>query len=194
MQLSKLLLSLPLAGALPTHPTTSDAALDKRLWFKNLKANAQFNFEPFLLQNIRLGCHRQSADELYSCKLKFYWHDPNSVRQNNVTSCTCSSEWVWDGVTSANGENNNYTTEYVTCLNAPPSYFAMKFDSFDSAQNFTLDLAHRYKDSENFTAPYIYPTTFAMPTLRPWVIERSETTLELFEPGPIKAEVVGVSD
>ena len=76
------------------------------------------------------------------------WEDPNSVKQNNVSSGTCSATWSWDGVTSESGEDNTYPTQFLRCFEALPSFFEMKFNSFDKAENFTLDLAHRYKDSE----------------------------------------------
>lgn len=65
-----------------------------------------------------------------------------------MTSCTCSSTWSWDGATSVSGEKNTYNSQFVRCLVAPPTYFQMRFDTFDTAENFTLELAHHYRDSE----------------------------------------------
>jgi hypothetical protein len=65
-----------------------------------------------------------------------------------VSSCTCTSKWSWDGETSESGDKNTYITEFLVCQQSPPSYFQMKFNSFGTADNFTLELAHHYKDSE----------------------------------------------
>jgi hypothetical protein len=76
------------------------------------------------------------------------WHDPNSVKENNVTSSSCNATWSWDGVTSAPGENNTYSTQFSLCYEALPNYFEMKFSNFVDAKNFTLEIAHHYKDDE----------------------------------------------
>ena len=76
------------------------------------------------------------------------WDDPNSVRQNNVTRCSCISKWSWDGKTAAAGENNTYSASYTMCYKKAPVYFEMKMATFNSSQDFSLQVAHRYHDSE----------------------------------------------
>lgn len=83
---------------------------------------------------------------------KVDWHDPNSVRQNNVTSCSCIYKWSWDGKTAGSGENNTYTESYSMCYEQLPVYFEMRIAAFNSSEDFALEMAHRYHDSE-----YVFP-------------------------------------
>lgn len=65
-------------------------------------------------------------------------------------------------MTSESGENNTYADEFVRCLQVLPGYFQMRFSSFDTAENFTLELAHHYRDSEyvdNLSRSTIYETS-----------------------------------
>ncbi len=76
------------------------------------------------------------------------WHDPNSVKENNVTSCTCIYKWSWDGETAAAGEKNTYSASYSMCYKQLPVYFEMRIATFNSSEDFALEVAHRYHDSE----------------------------------------------
>lgn len=199
MRVSQLLslVATPLAAAAPTLPADSKAAvynagraLEKR---DTLSTAAQFDFAPFALTELRMNCSRSTSNSTYSCGLRFDWFDPNSVRENTVTTCTCTSSWSWDEVTSANGEKNTYSTQYSVCYKKLPNFFQMKFAGFNTAEDFTLDIAHHYQDSENFTAPWIYPTTFAKPNLHLPIIKREENLLQLYEAGPVYATITGLT-
>lgn len=76
------------------------------------------------------------------------WHDPNSVRQNNVTSCSCIYKWSWDGETAGAGEKNTYSDSYTMCYKQLPVYFEMRIAAFNSSEDFALEIAHRYHDSQ----------------------------------------------
>lgn len=76
------------------------------------------------------------------------WHDPNSVRENNITSCTCISKWTWDGHTPSKNEKNTYNDQYSMCLLARPTFFEMRIAAFNSSQAIDLEIAHHYTDSE----------------------------------------------
>lgn len=84
----------------------------------------------------------------YSASPLVSWHDPNSVRQNNVTSCTCRQSWAWDGKTSIDQDPDGLNTRLQTCWRDARTYFGAKLLIFQNARNFTLELAHNYKDDE----------------------------------------------
>lgn len=76
------------------------------------------------------------------------WFDPNSVKENNVTSCYCSYTWKWDGQTTTQGENNTFDgVNFLVCTNKYPSVFEMRINSFAGPSNLTLFMSHFYKDS-----------------------------------------------
>ncbi len=78
------------------------------------------------------------------------WFDPNSVKENNVTSCKCSYEWEWDGITQVAGSNNTFDPEaYFVCYDeAPATVFEMRISQFGGPTNLTLEISHSYKDTE----------------------------------------------
>ncbi len=81
--------------------------------------------------------------------LTVQWRDPNSVAQNNVTSGTCNSgAWEWDGAAGSLGGHNNAPTSYATCYLAGQSYFKARFVDFENSDNFTIEVTHRYQDSQ----------------------------------------------
>lgn len=171
MRVSKFLglVALPLAAAVPAathhHAPGADALLSHRAV---LTEASQFNFQPFNLTNIGMQCARPSAADIYACELRCKlrpslprgrtvsndpftevdWHDPNSVRQNNVTSCSCIYKWSWDGKTTAAGRNNTYSDSYTMCYEQLPVYFEMRMAGFNSSEDFAVEIAHRYHDSE----------------------------------------------
>lgn len=85
---------------------------------------------------------------LLTHSLSVDWHDPNSVKENNVTSCSCIYKWSWDGETVAAGEKNIYSASYSMCYKQLPVYFEMRIAAFNSSEDFALEVAHRYHDSE----------------------------------------------
>ncbi|KAB5570819.1 hypothetical protein GE09DRAFT_721236 [Coniochaeta sp. 2T2.1] len=143
------LVALPLAAAMPaaTHPDAEEpvVGLAHR---STLIDNSQFNFLPFNLTNMGMECARPTRADMYDCELRFDWHDPNSVPENDVNDCSCIYNWSWDGETTEAGEKNTYSAEYTMCLKQLPTYFEMRLASFNSSQSFELVVAHRYHDSE----------------------------------------------
>ncbi|KAK3939921.1 hypothetical protein QBC46DRAFT_138541 [Diplogelasinospora grovesii] len=187
-----LMLMTSLVAAFPPVSTSEKRAA--------LKSDAQFNFEPFKLTNICLDCDRPNATATYSCRVKFDWYDPNSVKENPVSSCTCNSTaFSWDGTEGTTNTNiSNSGGAYELCSWAGNdhdySYFEMRLFSFQTAENFTLEIAHHYKDEAQFPAPYQYPTTFARPTLTLPVVHKDEKSTSLYAAGPVNATVVGIAD
>ena len=100
---------LPLAAALPSYlgprellGSAPGAKAERQAKRKVDAAMAQFNFAPYELTHVGVQCAKREEDKsatgLYNCTLSFDWFDPNSVRQNNVTSTACSSSWLWEYV------------------------------------------------------------------------------------------------
>ncbi|KAH8910274.1 hypothetical protein BR93DRAFT_471157 [Coniochaeta sp. PMI_546] len=188
------LVALPLAAAMPAatpHDVHEAGAHIQRAVLMN---GSQFNFDPFNLTNIGMECARPTADDMYACELRFDWHDPNSVKENNVTSCSCIYKWSWDGETVAAGEKNTYSASYSMCYKQLPVYFEMRIAAFNSSEDFALEVAHRYHDSENFTAPWDYPLTFAQPDIHLPLITREDNFFRLYDAGPVYANITAVSD
>ncbi|KAK3295724.1 uncharacterized protein B0H64DRAFT_152767 [Chaetomium fimeti] len=118
---------------------------------------AQFNFAPFSLTNLRILCTRFNPTVDYSCNLTFAWSDPNSVRQNSVTSGSCQTSWAWDGVTKhdADPDGSDPVASYRSCwIDDDATYFKVAVPGFWHPGNFTLELAHRYRDDE-----YVLPVS-----------------------------------
>lgn len=199
-------IALPFVAAMPSRSElrprsalSSGVAVEWRAKRNVNAALAQFKFSPYELTHMAVGCTKDGGEESsatgpYNCTLSFDWFDPNSVRQNNVTSTACSSSWAWDGTTGERGENNNYNTNYQPC---EQDGFLMKIVSFPNGTDFRIGLAHRYKDSENFSAPYDHPQTFAQPDVH---ITQMTDILEVTRAvrfaaaGIIYANITGVSD
>lgn len=157
------LVALPLAAPMPaaTHHQAQEVRthLEQRA---TLIEASQFNFTPFNLTNLGMECVRPTADDMYACELRckytsFYlimahsnnsqvdWHDPNSVRQNNVTGCSCISKWSWDGNSTEAGP---VSESYTMCYKKLPVFFEFRIATFNSSEDFSLEIAHRYHDSE----------------------------------------------
>ena len=83
------------------------------------------------------------------CTYVVEWFDPNSVKENNVTSCSCSYSWEWDGVTTAPGRNNTFDPlALLPCYHKDQhAPFEMRVNNFESPNNLTLWISHLYKDS-----------------------------------------------
>lgn len=111
-------------------------------------ADAQFDFKDYELTHVCFDCSRPNPDEMYNCTLKFNWYDPNAKLENNVTSCSCSTSWNWDGVATSQGPRNDYDIDtYNICFRGPETFFEMKVTRF-AHEKFSLNMAHRYKDSQ----------------------------------------------
>jgi hypothetical protein len=78
------------------------------------------------------------------------WFDPNSVRQNLVTSGLCTTRWAWDGTTpiSANEDGTGGAVGYRRCWSDKETSFDVVVPSFFHPGNFTIEMAHRYRDDE----------------------------------------------
>ena len=71
-----LLAILPFVAALPVTPEVearSPQLLEKPAFFKQ---DAQFDFQPFALTNLDLGCNRKTPDEKFSCKFQCEYTRP----------------------------------------------------------------------------------------------------------------------
>ncbi|KAK4179662.1 hypothetical protein QBC36DRAFT_308013 [Triangularia setosa] len=174
---------------------------------------AQFDFAPYQVTNITLDCKRPNTQSNYSCALdcnttpslsppifpcEVTLHDPNSVRENNVTSCSCHHGWSWDGVNGSLSSTDWRTpvASYQICWVGDSTYFKSSVQSFEHPGNFSLEVAHTYHDDENFTVPWDYPTTIATGAI---IIEYEEkkhhkNKICVNEMGPVNATVVGILD
>ncbi len=164
------LVLLPLASARPhaeSTPYTTGSALEARKVLSEADVDSQFNFVPWEFRNICLDCARNSTDVQYSCKTKceLYqeaigevtltvhkvdWSDPNSVPENNVTSGTCNSgAWEWDGTAVSAGGKVSYPSANTVCYSQGPlNYLQFRFVGFSNAENFTVEIVHRYMDDQ----------------------------------------------
>ncbi|KAK4460509.1 hypothetical protein QBC42DRAFT_332298 [Cladorrhinum samala] len=153
------LILLPLVASLSS---SIPSIIDRQAPWNNL---AQFNWDPFVVTNLSMTCQRPNSTVNYTCDFDFAFFDPNSVRENNVTSTSCHRTWSWDGV---------YRSGSIVDFLAPPvsqglcwwdsedgSYFDASVTQFWHPQNFTLQLGHRYHDDQNFTIPWDWPITHA---------------------------------
>ncbi|CAK7218605.1 hypothetical protein SBRCBS47491_003561 [Sporothrix bragantina] len=121
------------------------------------------------------------------------WFDPNSVKENNVTACTCSYTWKWDGQTTIRGDNNSFdAVDFVVCTNQYPSVFEMRVNNFMGPSNLTLFMSHFYKDSTLWGAPYLYAQTWAMPNLSLSLQDSSDLYRNYTNVGPILANITGL--
>ncbi|EFX00307.1 hypothetical protein CMQ_7309 [Grosmannia clavigera kw1407] len=154
---------------------------------------AQFSFQPFELTDVCFACTRPNATVLFACNVQFDWFDPNSVKENNVTSCSCSYSWHWDGQAAANGANNTYdAVDFLVCSNHHSSLFEMRVNFFSDPTNLTLFMSHYYKDSSLWGAPYLYVQTWAMPILNLTRESRDNESMRYFKAGPILANITGL--
>jgi hypothetical protein len=78
------------------------------------------------------------------------WFDPNSVRQNSVTSGSCQTSWAWDGVTKHNAtlDGSDPVAEYHTCWVDSVTSFRVAVPAFWHPGVFSLELSHHYRDDE----------------------------------------------
>ncbi|KAK0732885.1 hypothetical protein B0T21DRAFT_385060 [Apiosordaria backusii] len=111
---------------------------------------AQFDFAPYQVTNITLDCQRPNAKTNYSCALDFTLHDPNSVRENNVTSCNCHHNWEWNGVNGSlrSTDWENPVAGYQLCWFDSTTFFKSSVPSFEHPGNFSVEVAHTYHDDE----------------------------------------------
>lgn len=135
---------------------------------------AQFNWDPFVVTNLSMTCQRPNSTVNYTCEfncqsspvarppylpqLSFpilhstvIFFDPNSVRENNVTSTSCNQTWSWDG-TYRSGPIDFLAPPVSRGLcwwdNEDGSYFDALVTQFWHPQNFSLQLGHRYHDDQ----------------------------------------------
>ncbi|AEO68797.1 uncharacterized protein THITE_2012276, partial [Thermothielavioides terrestris NRRL 8126] len=116
----------------------------------DLQDASLFNFAPFNITQLQILCIRPQITVDYSCNLSFHWFDPNSVKQNAVTSGTCQTSWSWDGVTKHNAtiDGSDPVAGYRSCWLDSQTFFKVAVPSFWHPGNFTLELAHHYRDDE----------------------------------------------
>ncbi len=72
------------------------------------------------------------------------------MRQNRVTSGSCLTSWSWDGVTKYNAtiDGSGDIADYRWCWIDEGTYFMVSVPSFWHPGNFSIELAHRYRDAE----------------------------------------------
>ncbi|KAH6849940.1 hypothetical protein B0I37DRAFT_352483 [Chaetomium sp. MPI-CAGE-AT-0009] len=203
--LSGPLMSLPLVASSPPYPYPGRVFYDisSQMVDRHMMTDAaQFNFAPFNVTNLRILCTRfnptkSQEREKERLTASVAWSDPNSVRQNSVTSGHCQTSWAWDGVTKhqADPDGSNPVSSYRSCwIDDDATYFKVAVPGFWHPGNFTLELAHRYRDGENFTEPWDYPTTFGDVHVH---LSKEETLTDRmghFHPGPINGTIIGVID
>lgn len=156
---------------------------EKRMVLLKGLAMAKFNFLDFELTKVGLTCDRANPTIPYSCGLKceqnhplrrrddtdhppppVNWHDPNSVRQNNVSSTSCTQTFSWDGVNPIGSEDGFGGGPSVTCFRDDSSYFASTLLHFKDPSNITIQLAHMYLDAE-YVSLHISPLCMFTNTL-----------------------------
>ncbi|KAI0381005.1 hypothetical protein F5Y04DRAFT_281349 [Hypomontagnella monticulosa] len=151
---------------------------------------AQFNLAPFNLTDMRISCSKDNKESLlFGCSIQFGWDDPNADQ-----SCACEDHWQWDGVTQAQGPMNNYTNEYLVCKTDKTEVFQFKFVDIFDLSNFSLSLAHMYKDTKNFPTP-TRTNMFAQPNITLQLTEKSDTTMTYSSvcDCPIQANITGMT-
>ena len=142
------------------------------------------------------------------------------MRQNRVTSGSCLTSWSWDGVTkyNATADGSGAIADYRWCWIDEDTYFKVSVPSFWHPGNFSIELAHHYRDAEqvhqlltllplernnqltaplihrNFTIPWEYPTTFATAQIRLCANESLENNIYHYTPGPFNGTVFGLID
>ncbi|KAJ4304214.1 hypothetical protein N0V88_001827 [Collariella sp. IMI 366227] len=112
---------------------------------------AQFNFTPYKVTELNVLCNRTPEIKVnYYCNLTFNWYDPNSVRQNKIVSGHCNTGWSWDGHSrhSASLDGTNPVVGYKACLLDDDTAFHVAIPNFWHPANFSLDMAHHYRDDE----------------------------------------------
>jgi hypothetical protein len=72
------------------------------------------------------------------------------VEQNRVSSGGCHTQWQWDGVTrhKASLDGSGAIARYKTCWVDETTYFRVAVPGFWHPGNFSIELAHRYRDNE----------------------------------------------
>jgi len=165
-------MSLSRANSLPKHTRRLFYNVGRQLSNQTyLDDVSQFNFAPFNVTEIRILCNRPNATADYLCNLtckrhikipqalrgmksqliaSVDWFDPNSVRQNRVTSGSCQTSWSWDGLTkhNASADGSDPMAAYRTCSSDERTHFGVSVPNFWHPGNFSLELAHHYRDDE----------------------------------------------
>ncbi|KAK3368109.1 hypothetical protein B0H63DRAFT_514799 [Podospora didyma] len=145
------------------------------------------DFQPLQVSNVSLACDRLNATAPFFCEVELNMHDPNSELQNRVTSCACNVTWAWDGATDI--DNGNGGSSYKICWMDDETFFEMRLLTFQSVNNFSMELAHSYKDDVHFTKPWDHPTIFALADLHLPVVKNEKNKIGVFDEGPIDAPV-----
>jgi len=116
----------------------------------NGKRSSNDIYKDMLLRNIYTHSSWDSYGTLKRAAT-FSWSDPNS----NTSTC-CTASWM-DSTNST-----NYPTSYIFCDTTSSSEtWQWYFSSYISGSNFTLQLAHQFKDPAQFPPPYDKPTFFS---------------------------------
>ncbi|KAK0646213.1 hypothetical protein B0T16DRAFT_156556 [Cercophora newfieldiana] len=187
-----------LAAAIQARGAFQPKGLLEKSWMaSNVKLMAALDFKPFELTDVRLECDADPdmfTQSNYTCGVTFQWLDPNSVKWNNVSSGSCNGSWNWWWGTQIGGDDNPLDVPYTACWQDERTYFAMRLITFIDPGNFTLQLAHNYRDPENFTEPYDYPTTFAQPTFTLPLIDGEWRSIIRLDHGPILTDVIGLAN
>lgn len=67
-----------------------------------------------------------------------------------MTSGSCQIDWSWDGVTKYNAsvDGSNPVAGYRACWIDESTYFHTAIPGFWHPGNFSIELAHHYRDDE----------------------------------------------
>ncbi|KAK3302337.1 uncharacterized protein B0T15DRAFT_301686 [Chaetomium strumarium] len=190
------LVALPLVNSLPNH---LEALLHEPGITNRNRAQvmdvSMLNFAPWNITDLHILCNRPNTTADYTCNLTYHVFDPNSVRENKLTSGDCQIDWSWDGHThhNADGDGSNPVVGYRPCVNDQRTFIKSSVVNFWHPGNFTIEVVHHYHDNENFTYPWDYPTTFAHADILICEEQALQNTMEHRLPS-IDAPVVGCLD
>ncbi|KAK4190448.1 hypothetical protein QBC35DRAFT_82100 [Podospora australis] len=196
------LLAMPLTFSLAVISSHPDSDLfpqsSHTLEPRNGLYDTGHKFEPFVVRHVTLECFFNYNKTNYDCHLYLRFFDPNSVKQNNATSCHCVQRWPWNGtVLTRDPDDDSRDAQRLTCDTGPghtstDSIFEIAVWKFWGPFNFTAELSHTYHDDENFTHPW--PTTRADARIQISHEYKHDKDIKLNTTGPIFAPVKSVID
>ncbi|KAK8022152.1 hypothetical protein PG993_012919 [Apiospora rasikravindrae] len=150
---------------------------------------AQFSWKNWTLTEVCLDCTRTSPSELFDCEYKFRWDDPNFN-----TSAHCNNPWKWDGITTQQGPNNTYNTNYIICEMAWPEVWQLRINNIQD-ELFELGLIHTCKDEmlQRLPAPPEIAEFFAVPNFTMQLMGRDDYSIVYAAKEPVSVLIQGLT-